>query len=236
MKPLIGLVPLFDSEKNSLWMIPGYMDGVHGAGGIPVMLPLTADADDIRTLVKQMDGFILTGGQDVDPALYGEAASDRCGEISKARDAMEYALLREALGRGKPVLGICRGIQLMNAYFGGTLYQDIPTQCPSGVTHQMEPPYDRGVHEVYINKGSLLHAVTGEETLSVNSYHHQGIKTLGRGLTASAKAADGIIEAAEKTDARFVLAVQWHPELDFHKSEASRRIFGALVGAAGKIK
>lgn len=232
MKPLIGLVPLIDYEKNSLWMIPGYMDGVRAAGGIPVILPLNADIEDMRAVMGAVHGFILTGGHDVSPELYDKRRSPICGETSKERDALEYALIGEALRLDKPILGICRGLQLMNVYFGGTLYQDIPSERPSKLTHQMKPPYDRRAHDVCIEKDSCLYRIAGESLIPVNSYHHQAIRELGSGLLPSAYAPDGIVEAIEKPDTRFMLAVQWHPELDFHKNEVSHKLFSALCEAA----
>ena len=120
-KPLIGIVPLVDEARESYWMLPGYMQGVEQAGGVPVMLPLTDDAAALRQLADTCDGFLLTGGQDVSPALYGAAPTLQCGETCPARDAMEARLLDLALAADKPVLGICRGIQFLNVHLGGTL-------------------------------------------------------------------------------------------------------------------
>ena len=121
-KPIIGVTPLWDEEKKSYWMLPGYLEGVKEAGAIPVILPLTTNGADIAQLVDLCDGFLFTGGQDVDPQLYGEAMEPFCGELCPARDALEQELLRQALERDKPILGICRGIQFLNAALGGTLY------------------------------------------------------------------------------------------------------------------
>lgn len=180
-KPLIGVVPLYDSEKESFWMLPGYMKSIEAAGGIPVMLPMTADDGILEELVGTLDGFLLTGGQDVDPALYGAEKSPACGETCPARDAMEPKLLRRTLDADKPVFGICRGIQLLNVYLGGTLYQDLPAEHGSAVDHHMTPPYDRAVHEVTILADTPLAALLGKMRLGVNSYHHQAVKTLALG-------------------------------------------------------
>ena len=125
--PLIGVLPLWDDEKNSLWMLPGYFDGIRQAGGLPIMLPLTVEPQDIAQLATLCDGFLFTGGHDVSPALYGETPINESIACCPKRDAMETILLREALRLDKPVLGICRGIQFINAALGGTLYQDLPT-------------------------------------------------------------------------------------------------------------
>ena len=138
-RPVIGVVPLFDSEKNSYWMIPGYMRGLEAAGALPVMLPLTTDRAEISQLAKLCGGILFTGGQDVSPAIYGEKASPLCGEICDDRDNMERELLRLAVENDIPSLGICRGIQLMNAALGGSLYQDLPAEYPSQTDHHMPP-------------------------------------------------------------------------------------------------
>lgn len=214
-KPLIGVVPLYDSEKESYWMLPGYMEGIVNAGGIPVMLPMTADDGILEELVGTLDGFLLTGGQDVDPALYGAAKSPACGETCPARDAMEPKLLRRALDADKPVFGICRGIQLLNACLGGTLYQDLPAEHGSAVDHHMTPPYDRAVHEVTILADTPLAALLGTMRLGVNSYHHQAVKALAPVLRPMALADDGLVEAAYLPGKRFCMAVQWHPEFSY---------------------
>ena len=150
MKRVIGLIPLVDDGRDSLWMLPGYMDGVTAAGGLPVMLPLTDDEDMLKQLCGLCDGFLLTGGHDVSPEFYGRRRLPECGATCPRRDRMEAAVLRLAMERDKPVLGICRGIQFVNAALGGTLWQDLPTQHPSGVVHQQRPPYDVPSHDVDI--------------------------------------------------------------------------------------
>lgn len=182
----IGIVPLYDTARSSLWMLPGYMDGISQAGGLPVMLPLTDDAAQLRALADDCDGFLFPGGQDVDPALYGAAASPHCGETCPPRDAMETALLREILHRDKPLLGICRGIQLLNAALGGTLYQDLPTEHPSRTTHHMTPPYDRAVHTVTVTAGSPLAALLGD-----SGFGGQQLSPSGRSDAVAPAAADG---------------------------------------------
>lgn len=233
-KPLIGVVPLYDSEKESFWMLPGYMEGIEAAGGIPVMLPMTADDGILEELVGTLDGFLLTGGQDVDPALYGAVKSPTCGETCPARDAMEPKLLTLALDADKPVFGICRGIQLLNVCLGGTLYQDLPAEHGSTVDHHMTPPYDRAVHEVTILAGTPLAALLGKMRLGVNSYHHQAVKTLAPALRPMALADDGLVEAAYLPGKRFCMAVQWHPEFSYKTDADSHALLAAFVRAAAK--
>ena len=215
-------------------MLPGYMKGIEAVGGIPVMLPLTEDEKIIQTLVGQFDGFLLTGGQDVAPALYGEAVSDKCGEPCPERDAMETVLLKYALEADKPILGICRGIQFLNVYFGGTLYQDLPAEYTSDTEHHMTPPYDRAVHCVRLTAGSPLHALLEKDILGVNSYHHQAIRCLAPELLPMAYSEDGLAESVYLPDKRFVWAVQWHPELSYQKDGNSKKILHAFVSEAAK--
>jgi putative glutamine amidotransferase len=232
-KPVLGVVPLWDEQKDSLWMLPGYMDGITQAGGLPLMLPLGADKALLQQLAGLCAGFLFTGGQDVYPGLYGADASPLCGPICEMRDAMEKTLFSVAvLEQNKPALGICRGIQIFNVLLGGTLYQDLPSQLPHSVlTHQQAPPYDQPAHQVSIEPGSPLHELLAVDTLAVNSSHHQGIAGLSPKLTPMARAGDGLIEAVYMKDKAFVWAVQWHPEI--LAEESSRKIFGAFVDACG---
>ncbi len=231
-RPLIGAVPLWDHDKQSLWMLPGYFDGLLAAGAVPVMLPLTADPAALERLADLCDGFLLTGGQDVQPAVYGEEQLPLTGEVCRARDAMEAGLLALALRADKPVLGICRGIQFLNAALGGTLYQDLPAQHPSEVEHHQGRPYDAPAHAVTLVPDTPLRALLGAETLPANSLHHQGVRTLAPTLRAMAHAPDGLVEAVYLPDKRFVWAVQWHPEFNWQTEPSSRAIFAAFVQAA----
>ena len=233
-KPIIGVTPLWDEEKNSYWMLPGYLEGVKEAGAIPVILPLTADGTDIAQLMVLCDGFLFTGGQDVDPRLYGEAMKPFCGELCPARDAMEQELLRRALEQDKPVLGICRGLQFLNAALGGTLYQDLPTEHPSEIRHSMKPPYDRTAHTVHIWPLTPLAALLEKTELGVNSCHHQAIKSLAPGLVEMARSEDDLIEAVYIPGKTFVWAVQWHPEMSLYTDEDSREIFEVFVRATNQ--
>lgn len=230
-KPLIGLAPLVDKARDSYWMLPGYMKGIELAGGIPVMLPLTSDRDAIAQIVDGMDGFILTGGDDVAPALYGEEMLPECDECCAERDEMERILFPMALEKNKSVLGICRGLQLMNVLLGGTLYQDLATQHPSQIVHRQHAPYDVPVHDVTLVEGTPLMQLLSKSRLGVNSCHHQAIKTLAPSLQAMAWSPDGLIEAVYMPEKRFVWGMQWHPEFAYKVSEDSKKIFNAFVGS-----
>ena len=168
-KPIVGVMPLWDDEKESLWMLPGYFDGITVNGGIPVMLPLNEDKGDLEQAAELCDGFLFTGGHDVSPDIYGEKPLEGKVSSNRRRDEMELYILRKALESDKPVLGIYRGIQFINAALGGTLYQDIPLQHPSKVEHHQNPPYKIPVHVVSINVDSPLHKCLNADTLLVNS-------------------------------------------------------------------
>lgn len=231
MKPIIGLIPLYDEEKKSCWMLPGYEEILERCGAAPVIFPLTTDTEVLAACFSLCDGLLLTGGQDVSPALYGAKTQEYCGVICPQRDAMETDLLRRALKKDLPVLGICRGLQFLNAALGGTLFQDLPTERPSAAEHHMTPPYDRAVHKVTVLPDTLLFDVLGQEELGVNSYHHQGVRTLAPDLREMARAEDGLIEAAYLPGKRFVAGVQWHPELAGAKDSSSVKLVEAFVNA-----
>ena len=240
-RPLIGVMPLIDYEKKSYWMLPGYLEGILRAGGIPVMLPPTNDTSVLLQLAASCDGFLFTGGQDVSPSLYGEEKLEACGEISAARDEMEKILLHMAQDADLPVLGICRGIQFINAAMGGTLYQDLPTQHPPFVDHHQAPPYDVPVHKVEILRDTPLYDILKDyldETgnLKVNSYHHQAVKDKAQGLQVAAVSEDGIIEGLYDPSKTFFHTVQWHPEFSVRTDESSMWLFKAFVDACGSYR
>ena len=230
-KPIVGVMPLWDDEKDSIWMLPGYMDGLHQAGALPFIFPFSTDEEELTQLTELCDGFLFTGGHDVSPYLYREQPMEGLVSCCEKRDQMETVVLKKAVEADKPVLGICRGIQLINAALGGTLYQDLPLQHPSETNHHGQPPYDQPVHDVAVYRDSPLYACLEKETLPVNSYHQQAVKAIAKGLQVMAAAPDGIVEAFYKPDQRFLWAVQWHPEFAYRTDENSRKIFGAFVEA-----
>lgn len=232
-KPVIGVIPLYDEEKESIWMLPGYLDGLYEAGAIPMTLPLRIGLEELWQLDGQLDGYLFTGGHDVDPKLYGAERSEHCGAVCRERDRLEAMVEDLAWQQDKPVLGICRGIQLLNVLHGGTLYQDLETELPwsRATGHHMEPPYDRPVHEVEIEQDSPLFRLLGKSRLGVNSYHHQGIRTLGHGLQVMARAEDGLAEGIWAPGKTFFWAIQWHPEFSYQADPDERKIFQAFVEA-----
>ena len=232
---IIGVTPLYCDEKESIWMLPGYMDMLREAGLLPIILPTRATPKELNRLNGICDGYLFTGGHDVDPALYGVEKSARCGEVNPDRDMLEQALFRLALDTDKPILGICRGIQLINAVLGGTLYQDLETERPSSVDHHMTPPYDRHIHQVTLQPGGLLSAILREQTIGVNSYHHQAIQALAECLRVEAISEDGLIEGVSCPGKRFVLAVQWHPEFSYRTDVNSRAIVRAFADTVSAV-
>lgn len=227
-KPIIGLVPLVDAGRDSYWMLPGYMEGIQAAGGLPIILPLDSE-EDVSELVSLCGGILFPGGHDVSPELYGETRLPECGETCPQRDRLEVPLLREAMAQNKSILGICRGLQLISTALGGTLYQDLPTCRPTDCEHHMAAPYDRTEHTVRLPEGSPLRELLQAAEVGVNSCHHQGIKTLPPCLRMMAEAPDGLVEAVYAPESRFLWAVQWHPEFSRKKDPNSQKIFDAFV-------
>lgn len=230
-KKIVGVMPLWDDDKESVWMLPGYLEGIHQAGGVPVILPFSSDNNDLDQLARMCDGFLFTGGHDVSPVLYSEKPVNDSVISCKKRDEMESWYLHYAINTDKPILGICRGIQFINAVLGGTLYQDLPMQHPSEINHHQKPPYDIPVHTVRIMKDSPLEKLLNIEQISVNSYHHQAIKDLSPKLKVMAESPDGLAEAVFMPDHRFLWAVQWHPEFSYLSDINSQKIFKAFIDA-----
>ncbi len=211
-KPVIGItaVTIFDSKLYAQRI--SYAQAVWAAGGEVVLLPCNPDKANCKQIVSMLDGLLAPGGGDIDPAFYGEGKRKECGNVCRVEDEYDMALIQEAVKQGKPVLGICRGMQVVNALYGGTLYQDIPTQYPTNIVHaRIEKDVER-FHTVNIEPESYLAKVLGETSdVKVNSSHHQAVKDVAKGFRVAAKAPDGIIEAIENADAS-ILCVQWHPE------------------------
>jgi putative glutamine amidotransferase len=209
-----------------------YEESVRRAGGDARVLDVSATGEELMTGV---DGLLLTGGGDVDPALYGEPRHATFDAAEPGRDALEMDLVRRALDANLPVFAICRGIQVLNVARGGTLLQDIPDQMPGSVVHSVREPSFAIAHDVWIASGTVLEQLMRErlegDTCAVNSRHHQAIKTVGDGLVVSATAPDGVIEAVEDPTRRFCLGVQWHPE-NFYRTGEFRALFEGFIEAA----
>ena len=188
-------------------------DSVRQAGGIPIMSSY-ADPESAEILLSRADGLLLTGGEDVSPERYGEEPLPECGKCNPRRDESDYNLLRAALKLHKPVLCICRGFQLANVFFGGNLYQDLPSQKPGSLTHARYEIYDLPeAHEVTLLPETPLHTLLGEDRIGVNSLHHQGVRTLSPELIPMAMADDGLIESWRHRGDLWIWGTQWHPEM-----------------------
>lgn len=233
--PLIGVTTsiTIDKTPERAYVNSAYLSAVQQAGGVPVVLPPQLSAASLARLARGLDGVLLTGGGDIDPAVFGEAPHPTVYEVASSRDTLETAVVGIALERRLPILAICRGIQLLNVALGGTLFQDVGTDPGTELRHGQQEPRDQPTHKVRVAAGSLLAETLGADELEVNSMHHQSVKALGKGLTAVAWAPDEIIEGIELDDrSRFVVGVQWHPEELVRHSEAARRLFAALVRSA----
>jgi putative glutamine amidotransferase len=200
-----------------------------------MVIPLDLPEETLRSLYERLDGLCLSGGVDVDPQHYGEAPHPRLGNVDRARDATELALARWALHDDLPILGICRGIQVLNVAAGGSLVQDISAQMPGARRHDYalaDAPWERCTQTVRVAPDSRLAQILGATIVPTNSFHHQAVKALGSGLTPVAWTEDGVTEAVEDATQRFIIGVQWHPEGMFHTDAAARRLFEAFVSAA----
>ncbi len=242
MRPLIGVptqtLQAIDDIPEALphsWVMNHrYFTALALVGAAPIMVPLLVrDETALRAIYDRLDGVFLAGGVDVDPLAYNEDRLNVCGRTDPDRDQVEILLTRWAMADGKPVLGVCRGMQVINVACGGTLLQDVG---PEYQKHDYFPTQgyarDYLAHEAMVTPGSFLHRVYGGATISVNSMHHQGIRTLADGLIASARAPDGLIEGIEGTTDNFLIGVQWHPEMLIERDAGTRRLFEEFRDAA----
>jgi len=225
-KPLIGITTDVKSDlaqDESFVMETTYARAIANAGGIPLLLPsLPADKSLLEDTVERIDGLLLPGGRDMDPKFYDEEPHPKLRLMSIQRTESEMILLERATKQNIPVLGICGGMQLINVFFKGSLYQDIHSLIPNALAHEKG-----SVHEIYVEEGTLLGEITKKKSFTAKSYHHQSVKALGNGLRVSANSSDGVIEAVEGIDSHFILGIQWHPERE--ESEISSRIFQAFL-------
>ena len=245
VRPLIGITTQtlhsIDGIPEGLppsWMMSDrYIVAVAAAGGAPVMIPLLdQDEASLRAVYDQLDGVMIPGGVDMDPHTFGEEHSCRLGRTDAARDAVELRITRWTLEDKKPLLGLCRGSQVINVAMGGSLYQDIDDECPKAIKHDYFPTagYTRDylAHPVEVTRGTRLAAILGRRDVTVNSMHHQGVKQLAPGLVVSAVAPDGLVEGLESSNGHFMVGVQWHPEALVDHDQGMRQLFSRFVEAA----
>jgi len=235
--PLIGITAGNNPKVPGSYVLRwDYVRSIEHAGGLPLILAPTNEALH-ATLVDRLDGLVLTGGMDVDPSYFGQPLHPKTERVSRERDEFEMLISRKALAENLPVLGICRGCQLLNVVLGGSLIQDIPSCTTSKVSHDDENrPRNAFAHNVKIDPGSRLHRILKVDEAPVNSFHHQAIERLADPLIATAWSDDGLIEAVELTDARFCVAVQWHPEAFWNDGNQFDPLFRAFVNEASKFR
>lgn len=235
MNPVIGISTNFltvDKGKflgmERIYVNKDYVDAVNKAGGVPLLLPPVEDAETVCRYVRLCDGFILSGGGDINPALYGEIPHPKLEEFHSTLDRSQWLLTQEILRADKPLLAVCRGVQLLNVVQGGSLWQDVSAIDHPVMLHSQFSPRGDLFHPVDIAQDSILHRLFGDK-LVVNSFHHQCLKDLGKGLEITATAPDGIIEAVEMPDHRFVIGIQWHPEMLLTASDTMLPLFRQLM-------
>jgi putative glutamine amidotransferase len=232
-RPRVGVTLAVDTHVAGRYALrEGYVRSVTQAGGLALAL-CPGPPEDVPEVLEPIDALLLTGGGDIDPALYGGATHPLLADVARERDLFEIALCHEALRRALPILAICRGAQVLNVALGGTLVQDIPSQIGERVLHDRPVERWERSHDITILAESRLARILGGQAFSVNSFHHQAVKDLGRGLAVSALCPeDGVIEGIEAPEERFVLGVQWHPEAFWSHSEDFRGLFSSLVQEA----
>ena len=233
-RPVRILVPMGLSEGRSAFSVPRtYTEAIRHEGAVPFMVSGPFSDDDAGRVLEGFDGLLLTGGGDLAPRYLGETPHPRLGTVEPERDVLEWALIGHALSRGLPVLGICRGSQMLAARAGGGIWQDIESQVPGALQHVQKAPRGHESHSVQIVPESLGAAVfEGRSELWVNSFHHQAVRSLPAGWRVFATAPDGVIEGFERVDGGFALGIQWHPEGLVEEDPVQRLPFGAFVAAA----
>jgi putative glutamine amidotransferase len=233
-RPRIGIPMRIDYPTERFYLSRHYSEAVEAAGGAPVHISLIPGAEYIDTVVDGLDGILLPGSDsDVDPLRYGQQPHPALGSVHKIKDETDLLIIDAAERKQIPLFAICFGMQVLNVSRGGTLIQDIRSQVPGAIKHEQGVPRERPSHSVKVAADSKLNEIIKTEDLTVNSHHHQAIETLGADLVATARSSDGVIEAIEdpRPD-RFMIAVQWHPELGWQNDTFSQRLFSSFVAHA----
>lgn len=230
-RPVIGITSLQREEEGVGWLPFNYPAAIEKAGGTPLVIPALQDRESIRGLFQVLQGLLLSGGGDPDPFIFQEEPLPGQGQIEPRRDWLELILVRGALERGLPLLGICRGMQVMNLAAGGSLYQDLGSQREGALKHMQEAPRWYPTHGIRLSPGSRLASLLAVESCRVNSFHHQAVKKTAPGLIPCAWARDGVIEGIESPGDSLALGVQWHPEAMFTGDPTMKRLFKGFIGA-----
>jgi putative glutamine amidotransferase len=230
MKPIIAILGAVDDDKT-VTLQNTYTRAIEAAGGLPLIIPYTENEESIAEYVKICDGFLFSGGCDIEPRKFGEDTLPECGKIQLYRDYIELEIFKRAFDEKKPIMGICRGIQLINVALGGTLYQNIPTQISTDIPHRQTEAKNQPSHSVKIFSDTPLMELISKERMTANSFHHQSIKSLGEGLEVMALADDGIIEAIYRNGENYILGYQWHPERLFDTDADNKALFDDFISA-----
>lgn len=232
MRPLIAVTGSWDEKEGRLWLGKMYIEAVTSGGGIPLPLAYNGDEESLQGILRVISGLVLSGGPDVDPMFFGEDPIPAGGEICPERDIFEINLTKLALASNIPVLGICRGMQVLNIAAGGDIYQDLDRRpCNRQIKHFQQAPRWYPTHKIVIDSKTLLASVLGSGEVRVNSYHHQAIRNVAPGFKVSARSADGVIEAVEMPASRFTLGVQCHPETMWKRYPIFCELFRRLAEA-----
>ncbi len=234
--PVIGITSNLTENKSgapTCQLGQAYINAIQNAGGVPIIIPVGLGTNAQSNLISRLDGVLLSGGGDIDPQQFNGESHPKVSGVSPERDLLEFSLLEKALAAEKPLLAICRGIQVLNVAFGGDLYTHIQDQLQPALKHDWYPkfPRDKMAHTVSLKCGSKLDEIFGDDEIQVNSLHHQGVAKIGEGLEATAFAPDGLVEGLEVQGADFALGVQWHPEC-LPDDEGMRALFSAFVAAS----
>lgn len=232
MKPIIGITASENGKETHLK--DTYVKRILEAGGLPIILPSLLTDDDTKLSLQRLDGLLLSGGEDLNPLYFDEDPHSHLGVVTPRRDAFEISLVKHALKMNLPILGICRGMQILNVAVGGSMYQDLYKQRQqTSIQHSQKAPTDHASHFVHVKEGSLLRKLIGAEKILVNSFHHQAVKVVPEPLIISARANDGVIEAIESRTASFVIGVQWHPE-ELNEQHAAKLFEQFMIESSGK--
>lgn len=230
-KPIIGITAAYDFEKGISTLKEDYYDAIMQCGAVPIIIPATYDKVMWDEYLYICDGIIFSGGPDIDATYFGKGNMPYANEISPIRDSMEIYMVKQALAMNIPILGICRGIQVINIAAGGSIFQDIYAENNDKqlLKHSQQAPRWFQIHNINILGGTCLHSIFEKDTLKVNSFHHQAVSKIAPGFTIDAYADDGIIEAISHEGKKFVLGVQWHPENLWRKENIHLKLFERLV-------
>ncbi|MGI6358953.1 MAG: gamma-glutamyl-gamma-aminobutyrate hydrolase family protein [Bacillota bacterium] len=231
-KPVIGITCRVDWQADRQMQNDSYMQAILKAGGTPVLLPAVTDDGVIEQHLQLVDGLLISGGPDIDPQLFGEQPIPRLGAVNPLMDEYEMKIIKRALAVDKPLLGICRGVQVLNAAAGGTLYQDIYTSFDSPLKHRQEAPASFPTHKAKLTANTQLAQLMGTTEILVNTFHHQSVAIPAPGFVVNAVAEDGVIEGIESTEHPFAHGVQWHPEKMWNVAYNYDPLFNAFIEAA----